>query len=430
MTSTKLPIWTSAPSSAPGRSRAKGPMMARSPIARAGDMAEGRDLDALADRDAGPEHDEGADDAVAADARVGAEEHRLGRDQRHARLHRARAQAALHRRLGGGEIGAAVDAQQLVGRRLDRRGRAARAARASARRCRSDSIRPWRCRWPMPSSSAKRCRAIDRHQAGIAQRDGALLPACSPRPRRSPSSVPSGAERRAGHRRRDRPGRMPSTTTAAAGARRRSASSAASVAVRDQRRVAIEHQHVAGEARERVARRGDGMAGAELLALDRGLGRRDGRRRRRPCRAPTTTTVRAGRERRRAPPAHARSSAGWRRVQHLGQRGAHPRALAGGKDDGGEWRFGHGLGIMNDLQRYTAMVFAVPRPARLDRAAAAPPKSGRRRARSSVGEHRVHTAGVVGSIPTAPTIPPFPGTPGAESANIRLAPISAWRRPR
>ena len=125
------------------------------------------------------------------------------------------------------------------------------------------------------------------------------------------------------------------------GARRRSASSRSSVAVRDQRRIAIEHQHVAGKTVERarapppphravpscsawITVSAGATAGGDVVHP--GADHDD-----RPRRA-------------RAAPAARQHMPDHRPVgdvvQHLGERGSHPRALAGGKDQGG--KFGHG----------------------------------------------------------------------------------------
>ena len=53
-------------------------------------------------------------------SRVGAEKHGLRRDQGHSRIHRRAPQPTLHQRLGLGEFGAGVDAEQFLRRQLDR----------------------------------------------------------------------------------------------------------------------------------------------------------------------------------------------------------------------------------------------------------------------------------------------------------------------
>ena len=90
-----------------------------------------------ADRDAGAEHDIRLDHDIAPEPRVGAEEHGLRRDQCDAGLHRRAAQPALHQRLGLGQLGAGIDAEQLLGRQLRR---AARQALRGAR-CATMSVR-------------------------------------------------------------------------------------------------------------------------------------------------------------------------------------------------------------------------------------------------------------------------------------------------
>ena len=189
---------------------------------------------------------------------------------------------------------------------------------------------------PMPSRSAKRCRAVDRHEAGIAQARWRAAPACSRPPRRSSSSAPSGAgdqptigaglaEPHADHH--DRGVRRAPALGEQAPERRR----------RDQRRVAIEHQHVAREAGERArARRATAWAVPRCSCWTTVSAGRDGRRRPRPCRAPRPRAVRAG-----ASGATRRQNVLDHRpvgdlVQHLGQVGSHPRALAGGKHQDGE----------------------------------------------------------------------------------------------
>ena len=70
--------------------------------------------DVLVDHDAGPEHHVRLDHRVPTDLRVVAEEHRLRRDQRHARRHCRRAQAVLEVPLDGRELRPVVDALDLL----------------------------------------------------------------------------------------------------------------------------------------------------------------------------------------------------------------------------------------------------------------------------------------------------------------------------
>ena len=75
---------------------------------RALDMAERPDLDAVADGDTGAEDDEGADRARRGRCLVSALRNTVsGAVRVDAALHRRAAQAPLHQRLGGGELGAA-----------------------------------------------------------------------------------------------------------------------------------------------------------------------------------------------------------------------------------------------------------------------------------------------------------------------------------
>ena len=83
-------------------------------------MRERKDARALADRDPGPEGDVWFDHDIAAKHSVGAQKHGLRRHQGNARSHRGQAQPVLHQCLCGGKFGAVVDADQLLGWKLDR----------------------------------------------------------------------------------------------------------------------------------------------------------------------------------------------------------------------------------------------------------------------------------------------------------------------
>ena len=81
--------------------------------------------------DAGTEEDIRLDHDIAAEPRIGAEKDGLGRYQRRPGRHRVPPQAVLHQRLGGGEVGASVDADQLFVPVIRRRGSRDRGGRAT-----------------------------------------------------------------------------------------------------------------------------------------------------------------------------------------------------------------------------------------------------------------------------------------------------------
>jgi hypothetical protein len=84
------------------------------------EMAEGVDHRAVLDHDAWPEENVRFHNDIAPDLRIVAEEDRRGGLQGGALRHRAPPQALLDGRLGLGELGAVVDALDLVLGRRDR----------------------------------------------------------------------------------------------------------------------------------------------------------------------------------------------------------------------------------------------------------------------------------------------------------------------
>ena len=81
-------------------------------------MAERPDMRAGCDLDTRAEHHVGFYRHVRGQFGVGAQEHRAGISHRDPGIHRGRAQPRLHRRLGGREFAARIDAGELVGRRF------------------------------------------------------------------------------------------------------------------------------------------------------------------------------------------------------------------------------------------------------------------------------------------------------------------------
>ena len=104
--STKLPIWASAPISAPGLSRAKGPMLGAfaTRCARLSICEKARMVTSSSMIDAGAEDDMRLDSDIAADPGVGTEKDGFGRDERGAARHGGFAVALLD---GGFDAGAA-----------------------------------------------------------------------------------------------------------------------------------------------------------------------------------------------------------------------------------------------------------------------------------------------------------------------------------
>ena len=78
------------------------------------EMAEGADFHIILDHHAGGEDHAGADQHVAPQLRVMREDHGFGLHQRRAARHGGVTQTALHLGLGLGQLGAAVDAAQLL----------------------------------------------------------------------------------------------------------------------------------------------------------------------------------------------------------------------------------------------------------------------------------------------------------------------------
>ena len=156
----------------------------------------------LPDRDAGAESDVRFDDHIAVEPSVGAEEHCLGRHEGSSGFHRRAAQAALHERLGLGELGAGVDAEQLLGEKLD-----GSAIEPIAARDMYDirQIEFTLCVIAVESvHEIAEVTRLDRHDAAIDERNGALLRR-GVRGLDDPLEEPVGREDEFGHRGRDRP---------------------------------------------------------------------------------------------------------------------------------------------------------------------------------------------------------------------------------
>ena len=116
------------------------------------------------DRDLGAEDDVRADRHVAADHRVEREPDGGGVGQGGAVRHRLGAGAGLEGGLGGGEVGAGVDAERLGLGAGDGARRVEAAGAGERRRRRSGSIRPWRCRGATSASSAQQRRDVGGEQ--------------------------------------------------------------------------------------------------------------------------------------------------------------------------------------------------------------------------------------------------------------------------
>ena len=165
---------------------------------------------------------------------------RLRRDQRDAGEHRRRgARRSWKTRSTAASSARVLTPSTSSASRLDRRDLLAR-ARWRSRRCRSGSIRPWHCRCRSSSSSGRAAAPREGHQPGIAEADRALVRASRPSPRGSRRA--GRPPRSAGHSRSDRPG--------GSRARRRRppwrarSRSALQRLGRDQRRVAVEDEHI------------------------------------------------------------------------------------------------------------------------------------------------------------------------------------------
>ena len=294
---------------------------------------------------AGAEHDIRLDHDIAPEPRIGREEHGLRRDQGCAPIHRAPPQPLLHQRFGGGQLGAGVDAQEVLGRQFSD------AARKALRAGDRDDVGQieFALGVVVPDSVHKieGMARIDRHDAAVAEPDRPFLGAGVPGlddahelavAAEHEAAIGSGvgwphAGDRDRHLRRAAPrGEQLGDGFAA-----------------QQRGVAIEHEDIGdavlrgplGEAwRKRRACRTHGIARTAGRGLDHGRQRRD--------RAGDAVAIAAEHDDRfgriERPqrvddvPDHRRSGD---LVQHLGTGRFEAGALAGGEDDGGKARLIH-----------------------------------------------------------------------------------------
>ncbi len=110
---------------------------------------------------------------------------------------------------------------------------------------------------------------------------------------------------------------------------------------RDERCVAIDHQHIAGETLENIARAPDSVAGTELLGLEGDAMGRDLLLDRVHARRDHRDDARQV-QRRKAVEHMADQGPAADPVHDLREVGFHARALAGGEDDGGSVEVWHG----------------------------------------------------------------------------------------
>ena len=226
-------------------------------------MAEGPDLGAVLKGDARADHHVGPDGHVGAHARVEAEPDGGGIDERGPSLHRGPAQPVLDNAFGGGELDAVVDAHDLFRRRFGDGtdaalrpddGREVGQVVLAALVVVADRIQ--QREEPAP---------VDRHHAGVAERDRALLFAGlgvlddageGPVRRQDEPAVLRWILR---SKTQDRGGRT--------GALAPRLDEPLQGFAPDQRRVRIEHEHVAVEILQQRTRGRHRMGGAEGLVL-------------------------------------------------------------------------------------------------------------------------------------------------------------------
>ena len=268
---------------------------------------------------------------------VGGEIDRLGRDQGDAGVQRRLAQPRLHHRFGLGELGLGVDAAHFILAGFDHDGLQSQVPHDG------DGVGQIILALAVGIADLfddlQRLAAVERHHAGVAERDRAfrgLASACSriadqPVALDQQPAVAGGiggakaehGQRRAVLQRRAQPRKGRG---------------------RNQRRIAEHDQQIVGAAGDRVAGREHRMRGAEPLALNEG----------RRVRAQPPDLFRdrlvvgpddhgergAGALRGGAQHMRQQRLAGHR-MQHLWQRRAHPRALAGREHDGEAGSSGH-----------------------------------------------------------------------------------------
>ena len=258
---------------------------------------------------------------------VGGEKNCFGRDQRDAGVHRRFAQPRLHHGFGLGKLRLGVDAAHFVFFCFDHDGLQSQVS------CNGHGIDQIIFALGVgvtdPVENFQRALAVERHHAGIAQRDLALLGAgvglladrdqlLALHQEPAVAGRIGGAEAEHGER----------------GAVLQRRAHALKGLGRNQRRVAKGNQEIVGAARDRLARRQHRMRRAEPLALDVGLG----------VGADAARLGGHGRvvgpdhdgKPRKGPIGRGMQHMGEQRLaghgmQHFGQRGAHARALTGRK---------------------------------------------------------------------------------------------------
>ena len=262
-------------------------------------------------------------------AGIGGEVHRLRRDHRHAGLERRLAQPRLHHLLGFGELGLGVDAAHFILAGFDHDGLQSQVP--------NDADRVGQIIFALAVGIAdlfddfERLAAVERHYAGIAERDRAFRG----------DGVGLLADRHQTVALDQQPAIAGGIGGAKAEHRQRRAvlqrrAQALECGGRNQRRIAERNQQIVRAAGDRIAGRQHRMRGAQTLALNEGRGIRphppglfadslligsDHHGERRP------TPLRGGAQ-------HMRQQRlAGHRMQHFRGRGAHARALAGREHD-------------------------------------------------------------------------------------------------
>ena len=231
-------------------------------------MAKGANLDAFGDRYAGAEHGIGADRHIRAEYRIEAEPGGRRIQERRPVFHRCLAETRLQHRFRLGELGTVVDAHDFFRRchSMD----AIEAASAGASDDIGEVIFALGVVVADVVEKGKEMPAVDRDDAGIAQcnlgvdgigveaLDDALKPAVRPKNEAAVCGVVVGLESEYRERRAGAPGSQQGVERLR----------------RDQRHIAIKHQHIPAESVERLFRHQNRVAAAEALLLDGDFGLR------------------------------------------------------------------------------------------------------------------------------------------------------------